>query len=291
MGQYDEYLQYDTFAMHHLTPPLDYRQFGVADGRPVIYFHGTPGAPDECEIFDLYGKTHHLNIICYDRSTIDPQLQGAAYYRRIADDIADQTAGKPVDVIGFSIGAFIALQVCRAMNGNVRSLHLVSAAAPLDAGNFIDLAAGKTVFRLAQCHPSVFLGLARLQGLMAMAIPGWLFSMLFSNARGEDRALATDRAFRMTITRALKTCLRHPQAYARDIEAYVQPWKESLSDIAVNTFIWHGAKDNWSPVSMAIYLESALPNCSKITILDELSHYSCLYRTTPTICESIENFE
>lgn len=266
---------------------MEYRQFGAADGHPVIYFHGTPGAAEECQVFDRYGKENNLSIICYDRSTIDPHLEGVAYYQRMADEITDRVAGKPVDFVGFSMGAFIALQVCQAMNGKVRSLHLVSAAAPLDADNFIDLMAGKAVFRLAQHNPFIFLRLARLQGCLARIFPGLLFRMLFSSAAGEDKTLVADKTFRVTMTRGLKTCFSHPQAYARDIKAYVQPWKESLPDITVSTTIWHGAKDNWSPVSMAVYLASALPNCAKMEILDGLSHYSCLYRVSQTICLTI----
>lgn len=269
-------------------PSIEFSQFGAADGRPVIYFHGTPGSLDECEIFDVYGKQHHLAIICYDRSTIDPRLQGDVYYQCIADEIAKKVGANPVDFIGFSIGAFIALQVCRAMSGKVRSLHLVSAAAPLDAGNFIDAAAGNAVFRLAQNHPSAFMWLARVQGWLASRFPGLLLRMLFSSAAGEDKVLAEDKTFRTTMTKMLKTCFKRDSlGYARDIIAYVQPWKATLADISVDTHIWHGAEDNWSPVAMADYLASALPGCSKITVLDGLSHYSCLYRSAPTICMSI----
>ncbi|MDD5277320.1 MAG: alpha/beta hydrolase [Methylovulum sp.] len=273
--------------MRSLKQIVEYHQFGVADGHPVIYFHGTPGSAEECQVFDHYGKENNLAIICYDRSTIDPQLEGVAYYQRIADEITDKVAGKPVDFVGFSMGAFIALQICQAMNGKVRSLHLISAAAPLDADNFIDLMAGKAVFRLAQNNPFTFLLLAHLQGCLARIFPGLLFRMLFSSAAGEDKTLVADKAFRATISRGLKTCFNHPQAYARDIKAYVQPWKESLPDITVSTTIWHGAEDNWSPVSMAVYLASALPNCAKMEILDGLSHYSCLYRVSQTICLTI----
>lgn len=270
-------------------PSIKFSQYGAADGQPVIYFHGTPGSPDECEIFDFYGKQHHLTIICYDRSTMAPRLQGAAYYQCLADEIAKKVGANPVDFIGFSIGAFIALQVCRAMNGRVRSLHLVSAAAPPDAGNFIDAAAGKAVFRLAQNHPSVFLRLARVQGWLASRFPGLLLRMLFSSAATEDRSLVADQGFRTTMMKMLKTCFkRDALGYARDIIAYVQPWKATLADISADTFIWHGAEDNWSPVAMADYLASALPGCSNITELDRLSHYSCLYRTAPTICMSIK---
>ncbi|OAI15344.1 MULTISPECIES: alpha/beta fold hydrolase [Methylomonas] len=270
-------------------PVIAFSQFGAADGQPVIYFHGTPGSPDEFEIFDLHGKQHHLTIICYDRSSIAPGLQGDAYYQCLADEIAKKAGDKSVDFIGFSIGAFIALQVCRAMNGKVRSLYLVSAAAPLDAGIFIDATAGKAVFRLAQNHPSAFLLLARLQGGLASIFPRLLSRMLFSSAVAEDRTLAADQGFRNAITRTLKTCFKRDSlGYARDIIAYVQPWNATLADISTDTYIWHGAEDNWSPVAMADYLESALPGYSKITILDGLSHYSCLYRTALAICQSIK---
>lgn len=268
-------------------PLLKYSQFGAADGHLVIYFHGTPGSAEEGQVFDHYGKVNNLSIICYDRSHIDPHLDGDAYYRRLVDEITDRVAGKSVDFVGFSIGGFIALQVCRVMNSKVRSLYLISAAAPLDVDNFIDSMAGKAVFRLAQHNPSTFLLLARLQGFLAQTFPYLLFRMLFSNAAGEDKTLATDKAFRSMISQGLKTCFIHPPAYVRDIQAYVQPWKTTLSNITVNTTIWHGTADNWSPVAMAAYLESALPNCSKIEILDELSHYSCLYRVAPTICQTI----
>ncbi|WP_292432894.1 alpha/beta hydrolase [Methylobacter sp.] len=107
---------------------LEYRQFGAEDGQLVVYFHGTPGAPEECAVFDRYGKEHNLTFISYDRFSVDPGLKGAAYYQHLADEISDKAAGNAVNLIGFSMGGFIALQVCRRIGGNVRNLHLVSAA-------------------------------------------------------------------------------------------------------------------------------------------------------------------
>jgi len=51
--------------------------------------------------------------------------------------------------------------------------------------------------------------------------------------------------------------------------------------------IWHGAKDNWSPVSMAEYLASAIPGCTSTEIFSGLSHYSCLYHAAPAICRQL----
>jgi len=62
-----------------------------------------------------------------------------------------------VDVVGFSIGAFIALQTSRYMANGVESLHLVSAAAPLESGNYLAAMAGKQIFMLAKAAPALFI--------------------------------------------------------------------------------------------------------------------------------------
>jgi pimeloyl-ACP methyl ester carboxylesterase len=267
---------------------LAYRQFGADDGQLVIYFHGTPGAPEECAAFDQYGKGNNLTFISYNRFSLDPSLEGAAYYQLLADEITDRAAGNAVDLVGFSMGGFIALQVCRLMRINVRNLHLVSAAAPLEVGNFIDMAAGKSVFKLAQQHPFAFHLLVRLQGLIASIHPSLVFRMMFANAAGEDKRLAASSEFQNAITGILKLCFTsYGAGYARDVRAYVQSWKDTLPSIDINTHIWHGAEDNWSPVAMAEYLESAIPGCTSTEIFNGLSHYSCLYRAAPEICRQL----
>jgi len=267
---------------------LKFSQFGSDNGKTVIYFHGAPGAPEECAIFDLYAKEHGLTIICFDRFSGDDSIAGETYYQLLAQEISKQAAGKQVDVIGFSIGAFIALQTCRYLYNGVRSLHLISVAAPLDAGGFLEAMAGKQVFQLAKTFPILFVLLSYWQGLFALLFPNALFRLLFASAAGGDKALSVDHEFQSRITKVLRSCfIGHVQGYVRDIKAYVQPWKDTLSGIGVNTHIWHGTEDNWSPVSMAEYLQSAIPGCTSTEIFNGLSHYSCLYRAAPEICRQL----
>ncbi|HZX33419.1 MAG TPA: hypothetical protein VFF03_18865, partial [Rhodocyclaceae bacterium] len=175
---------------------MKFRQFGSDNGRIVVYFHGAPGAPKECRIFDLEGKKHGLMFICFYRFSVDPSINCEAYYKLLAEKILEKSAGKPVDIIGFSIGAFIALQTCRYMVNEVRSLHLVSAAAPLEAGNYLEAMAGRQVFKLAKAAPALFILLSYWQGLLAWLSPNALFRLLFASAAGEDKALAANREFR-----------------------------------------------------------------------------------------------
>lgn len=275
--------------MYQLEQPLKFSQFDSDNGKIVIYFHGAPGAPEECAIFDFYAKEQGLTFICFDRFSGDYSIAGEAYYQLLAQEISKQAAGKQVDVVGFSIGAFIALQTCRYLgSGVVRNLHLISAAAPLDAGVFLEAMAGKQVFQLAKTCPVLFVLLSYWQGLLALLFPNALFRLLFASAAGGDKALSVDHEFQSSITKVLRSCfIGRVQGYVRDIRAYVLSWKDTLSGIGVNTHIWHGTEDNWSPVSMAEYLQSAIPGCTSIEIFNGLSHYSCLYRAAPEICRQL----
>ncbi len=268
-----------------METPLAYRQFGAEDGRIVVYFHGAPGAPTECALFDQLGKKHCLSFVCFDRFALDRSVTSEAYFRALADAISKKTAGEAVDLAGFSIGAFVALQVCRYLGTSVRRLHLISAAAPLDAGNFLGAMAGNKVFKLARDTPRLFAGLCRGQALLARSSPTALFSLLFASATGQDRVLTAERAFQTQMKEALRACfVKGESGYIRDIEAYVQPWSTLLSDVAMETHIWHGELDNWSPIAMAEYLGSAIPGCVQIEIMKGLSHYSCLHRSAERIC-------
>jgi pimeloyl-ACP methyl ester carboxylesterase len=275
-------------VMSKAEQPLQYSQFGSESGRLVIYFHGAPGAPEECSIFDSQGNKHGLTFICFDRFSVDTSIKGERYYKLLAEEISKRAGTNQVDVIGFSIGAFIALQTCRYLANQVKSLHLISAAAPLEAGDFIKSMAGKQVFRLAKVSPALFTLLSYWQKLLALFFPSALFRLLFASATGGDKALSSDREFQFSITKVLRSCfVGRVGGYIRDIGAYVRPWKSTLSDVSVDTHIWHGSEDNWSPVQMADYLKSAIPSCQSIKVFSGLSHYSCLAIATREICKQL----
>jgi pimeloyl-ACP methyl ester carboxylesterase len=250
-----------------------------------VYFHGAPGAPLEADVFRESATAHGLQVLCQDRFALDRSRGDEAYFQSLAADIVAHAQGKPVDVVGFSIGAFVSLQVCRLLRDQVRSLHLVSPAAPLEAGNFLDGMAGKFVFQLARNAPFLFKLLSYWQAALARFAPALLYATLFASARAGDKVLAVNSDFRNRISAVLVQCFRGGlTGYIGDVLAYVQPWNERLKEVTVPTHLWHGELDNWSPVAMSVYLSQALPKVESFTRLAGLSHYSCLYAAAPEIC-------
>jgi len=264
-------------------------EYGNLDGKTVIYFHGAPGSPDEASIFDEHAKKHDLNIICYDRFTIDSSLQNKAYYKYLAKVIIDKANGGQVDIIGFSIGCHAAIETSLYLEGTVRQLHLISSAAPLDAADFLNDMAGKMVFSIAMKHPTIFTLLSYWQTFLAKVAPSVLFKMLFASATGEDKSLSKTADFKGYISPILLRCFNtNIKGYIREIKQYVTPWKESIHKCSVRTHIWHGTSDNWSPTSMAKYINENIPTSSNLELMEGLSHYTCLYAAAPKICSQLE---
>lgn len=261
---------------------------GAADGALVIYFHGTPGAPEECLLFDARGRENGLSVISLDRFSAPGVYQGEGYFRLLATEILACAGTAQIHLVGFSIGAFAALQTCRHLQERVASVSLISAGAPLEAGDFLPGMAGQSVFRLAQRWPVLFRLLSGWQALLARFAPHVLFKMLFASAKAADRELLQQAEFCRTVTAVLRSCFAaQVSGYTREVLAYVAPWAGSLGQIRTKVRVWHGTDDNWSPKAMADYLGQALSGCERVEIMPGLSHYSCLLQSVPAVCEAI----
>lgn len=268
---------------------MKFLQYGNPEGETVIYFHGAPGSPEESSIFDEHAKKHNLNIICYDRFVVDSSLQSQDYYKYLADVIIDKANGGQVDIIGFSIGCHAAIETSLYLGGTVREMHLISSAAPLDGADFLNGMAGKMVFSIAMKSPAIFTLLSYWQTLLAKIAPNVLFKMLFASAMGEDKLLSKTDEFKDYISSILIHCFNtNVKGYIREIKQYVTPWKDAVLKCSVDTYIWHGTSDNWSPVSMAKYLKENIPTSQNIDLMLGLSHYTCLYAAAPKICSQLE---
>ena len=118
----------------------------------MIYFcHGVPGAPSEASLLGL-------------ENVVAPNLLAAAPLAQFDINAADAPDGS-AHLIGFSIGAMVALQLAASRPDKVCKVTFIAPAMHLTPGGFPPDMAGKPVFRMAKRFPS-FLGfVAELQCL------------------------------------------------------------------------------------------------------------------------------
>lgn len=240
----------------------------------TIYFHGVPGNPRE---LTLFGAPMPPGWFAPNRARLHPGRDFAGHCDALAVTVRELAGGAPVRLAGFSLGGFIALEVAHRLPDLPLTIDLVSAAAPLQTGDFLERMAGKPVFASAARSPALFGAMAAGQALAARVAPARLASALFGSAQGADRALAQDPAFRAGMAEILREGLGHGRTnYAREIGAYVRDWSTILPAIHHHVTLWHGAEDNWAPPGMAEALADRLPNVAALHRLPGLSHYSTL---------------
>ena len=232
--------------------------------RPsLLYCHGLPGGAAELALADA------------DLPVLD---------RRQITDLAQPSPCLPdgaLHLIGFSLGASFALRLAAHHPGRVAKLTLISAAAPLELGNFLPDMAGQAVFRLAR-RPALFRAVTGVQGAIAHAAPGVLASQLIATCDPSDRKLLQGSGKPAFIAALQQGYGTNRLAYLREVCAYVRPWANLLDQVHCPVELHHGSADLWAPAAMSDALHTALPQ-SSLTRHDGLGHYS-------TLVEVMRNF-
>lgn len=251
--------------------------------KTVVYLHGQPGAQCELELSASFVDRFEGQLFVPDRSASEG-VSFSDHMDAVAETVSKRAAGHPIHIVGFSVGAFVAMELAARLGNGVSRLDLISAAAPLQVGDFLPSMAGAPVFSLALNNPENFVRLTQGQALVVRVAPWLLRSVLMKNAKGLDAQLSKTAAFRRVFDSAIREAMVENQsAYLRDITAYVQDWSSICAQVTAPTYIWHGTSDNWCPPQMAKALSAMLPNVHATKWLPEGSHFSTFKFTLDAI--------
>ena len=246
--------------------------------RPAtLYFHGLPGSAAELAAFGSVTAQSLGYVHVVARSDALAAGSVEEYFKRLAVHIMQQYPDQTLALIGFSLGAAAALRVAPHLGDRVQQIDLVSPAAPLGLGDFLDGMAGAPVFRAALAGRVPFAALTFVQTQAARLAPHKMAAALMAKARGVDRVLAADPRFIASLAQSLRTSLIDQRAaYKAEIRAYVSDWRAELAKVHQPVAIWQGSEDDWTPPAMAEALAAALPGCPQLTVLAGFSHFSTL---------------
>lgn len=222
----------------------------------ALYLHGLPGSGAELA---LAGRA----MAVLDRD--------APSFAQLALRLPEG----PLHLVGFSLGAACALRLAALAPEKVARLTLISAAAPLEMGDFLPHMAGAPVFRMAQ-GAARMAALTSVQSALARVSPGLFLKLLM---RGTD---ASDAALFRRETTLLRQIMQDglgpgQAAYLREMTAYVRPWARHVAHVGCPVTLHHGSEDRWTPPAMAEGLAAALPHAELIRHAG-LGHYATLHQ-------------
>jgi pimeloyl-ACP methyl ester carboxylesterase len=247
---------------------LAYEEYGDLQGRPLFFFHGTPGSrmfhpPDEVT------RAMGVRLICMDRpgyggSTFQPGRVFLDWPKDVSA-LADALGIPKFAVAGHSGGGPYALACACCLPGRVSAAAVLSGAGPVDT-------------------PGAAEGLTPLHGLafrIGRYSPWFLIRALtwfFFRKGAADPALAIDMDARER-SRADEEVLKIPgvreNCIESDIEAYRQglrgfswdvrlltrPWGFALEEIETPVYLWHGTDDDFTTTGMARDMAAKIPHC------------------------------
>jgi pimeloyl-ACP methyl ester carboxylesterase len=247
---------------------LCFAEYGAPGGRPVMFFHGTPGTR-------LLARTAHETARKLNVRLIAPERPGFGHSdfqpgRRIAqwpDDvlaIADALGLARFAVVGVSGGGPYALACAWRRPDRVAGVGIVSGmvpladpsdGGPLDGGHYLNL----TLLRRA---PWLLRGALALAAPAVRRWPGAALDLMAGRVPAVDRAILARPEVRAALVDDLREALRcGGRGTAQELALFGRPWGFRPADVQTPVELWHGEADRQVPVTLARRLARQIPHC------------------------------
>jgi pimeloyl-ACP methyl ester carboxylesterase len=246
---------------------LDLRVSGPADGVPLIFHHGTPGASAPPRAMERAAHARGLRLVTTSRPGYGGSSPQAG--RQVVDVVAD--TGAVLDelgasrcvVAGWSGGGPHAL-ACGARLPAAAGVLVIAGVAPYEADG-LDWMAGMgeenvTEFSATlkgedELRPYLLSAREHLKDATARDLISGLETLLpevdrasLTGEFGQDMVESFTQALRLGV-----------EGWLEDDLAFARPWGFDLAEISVPTAIWQGSEDLMVPFAHGQWLASHVP--------------------------------
>jgi pimeloyl-ACP methyl ester carboxylesterase len=258
-------------ASEHVQLPdgrrLDVRVSGPADGLPLVFHHGTPGAATPIRALERAAHARGLRLVTTSRPGYgdSTRLPG----RSVVDVVADTDAvlaalgASRCLTMGWSGGGPHTL-ACGARLASAAAVLVVAGVAPYGAEG-LDWLAGMGEDNVVEFSAAVHgegelrPHLHPLGDLLRNVAAADIVASLQSLLPDVDRAVLTGEVgddMAAGFHEGLRTGV---DGWVDDDLAFTKPWGFSLTEIAAPTMIWQGSADLMVPFAHGEWLASRLP--------------------------------
>jgi pimeloyl-ACP methyl ester carboxylesterase len=247
---------------------LDFTVSGPADGIPLVYHHGTPGAKTKARHIERAAHDRGLRLVGLSRPGYgDSTRRPGRAVADVAVDVAailDQLGAPRCLVGGTSGGGPHSLATAALLPDRVAGALVVAAPIPFDAAG-MDFLAGmgeQNVVEFGQAREGEAVLRPALEaeaaGLRRADLAG-LISALDTLLPDVDRAVLTDEVGADMVTNFAEALRTGVDGWIDDDLAFVKPWGFDLTTITVPTFVWHGTDDKMAPFAHGEWLAANIP--------------------------------
>ncbi len=248
---------------------LGFAEFGVPNGKPIFWFHGTPGArrqiPPEAR---LVAQERGVRLIGIDRPGVGdstPHLYPSFLaWARDIEAVSDRLGLERFGLIGLSGGGPYVLACAHALPERVVAGAVLGSVAPTQGR---EAPPGGLVGRIADfepvlryLHEPLGVGLTMLMWLLRpFSSPVFNLYMRLSPA-GDQVVFARPEMKAMFLDDMLNGSRWGLRAPVYDLLLFCRPWGFSLREIRAPIRLWHGDADHLVPLAHGRHLAKLIPD-------------------------------
>lgn len=243
---------------------LGYAEYGDRKGKPVFFFHGTPGSRKMRHPDDYIAEEAHVRFITIDRPGYGDSdfLPGRTFldWPRDVSQLADHLGVDRFQVVAFSGGGPYALATGLHLKERVKSIALLSSVGPLDTcrsnhrNGLVQL-----IFRLGRWAPWLLRGGVKIAVAKGARDFDGAFEWAAARLPECDRQVILQPEVRSVFQESLTESFRNGNAaFLREVELLTKPWKLPLHEVLQPIALWHGEMDAFANGHA---LADLLPNC------------------------------
>ena len=248
---------------------LGFSEFGPADGRPVVWMHGTPGARRQIpQAARVAAQELGVRIVGVDRPGVGastPLLYSSL--RDFAPDLgelANRLGFEQFAMLGLSGGGPYVLACAYAIPERVAVGGVLGGVAPTQGP---DAQPGGLVGRLEPLAPLAATLHVPLSALLGVGLRAFrpFFSPAFDlyarfSPEADRRVFDRPEVKAMFLDDLLRGSRKGMAAPIYDLVLFCRPWGFSVRDLTVPIRWWHGDADNIVPLSHGMHLVSLIPD-------------------------------
>ena len=254
---------------------LAYAEFGDPDGRPVLFFHGTPGYRLNPWIQEPELRSLGVRLIAVDRPGVGRSTPRP--HRRLLDwpddvqALADALGLDRFAVVGFSNGGPHAAACAYKLGPRISGVALVAPMPPLDQpGALQQLGVPGWYYPLARRAPWVFRMLIAGIAALARRNPGRVEGILLSDMSEPDRALLGRPELAGRFGADLAGA--GSRGVADDERLMALPWGFEPERVEGPVRLWLGERDGLVPAHVWLERSGRFPVC-RTTVVPGAGHF------------------
>jgi pimeloyl-ACP methyl ester carboxylesterase len=257
---------------------LAFLQSGDPAGKPVLFFHGSPGSRLLHHPDDSLTAALGVRLITIDR----PGFGGSDYQpnRKLLDWPSDVTALvdklgiKKFAVAGVSGGSPYVAACAYKLSDRLTVGGIISGVGPTDVAENVAriYKTRKGGIFLARHAPWLLRPLIWLLQNPQRGIEKYYLKILAESSFVDQEILRRPEIKSLVMASWNEGTINGMRGFTRDGIIFSLPWGFQLEDIRVKIHIWHGDKDTSTPLCMAKHLASLIRDC-QLTVIPGKGHF------------------